>query len=228
MIVEDFVMLGRTVPEPSKKHGLVACSAGYSKEMRQIMRVYPLSPAMSVPRWSVCRLPLRRNSSDSRFESWRIKENEAPSIVSKVEKNTEFDFLTSISSDSIKILNDKRSSLGVIIPKISGYHFDGINPGEEFIADFFPEDKKIEMKPRLVFEDAHGKHSLQIRDWGGYEFLRKNPDKHHQLWSALKLDNNLYEHLLFVGNHNSHRNSWIIISIVSRKTTKQIDMLEGI
>lgn len=42
MHVEDFVVLGRTVPEESKKYGQRICMAGYSLENNQFLRIYPL------------------------------------------------------------------------------------------------------------------------------------------------------------------------------------------
>ncbi len=42
MTVEDFVVLGRTVPEDSQKYGKKVCMAGYSPSLSQLLRVYPL------------------------------------------------------------------------------------------------------------------------------------------------------------------------------------------
>ena len=42
MHVEDLIVLGRTVPEESRKYGQKVCMAGYSAENNQFLRVYPL------------------------------------------------------------------------------------------------------------------------------------------------------------------------------------------
>lgn len=114
MIIEDFVMLGRTVPEPSKTHGTSVCSAGYSREMRQFVRVYPLRVEDRIPRWSVVNLPVVRNKPDSRIESWKLKDCGHYSITGSVTKDEEFDFLKSLKSESIDQLNVDRRSLGII------------------------------------------------------------------------------------------------------------------
>lgn len=225
MIIDDFIMLGRTVPEASKKHGMVVCSAGYSRELRQFLRVYPLSPLARVPRWSQCRLSLRRNSEDSRQESWRLQEDQPVAVTGKAIKSDEFYALAKMASPSIAVLNAQRASLGIIQPTAIQGRFDGMQPQEERIPDLFGSDLGIKKRPRLLFADADGDHDIQLRDWGSYEFLRKQPEsKHYHIWSALNLDNDQYEHLLFVGNHNQHRNNWLVIGVISEKTKQQREL----
>lgn len=49
MMFEDFIMLGKTIPEPQKKTGRVfVCSAGYSDEFRHLIRIYPQESATLV------------------------------------------------------------------------------------------------------------------------------------------------------------------------------------
>lgn len=226
MIIEDFIMLGRTVPEASKKHGMVVCSAGYSREMRQFLRVYPLNTLARLPRWSRCRLSLRRNSEDSRQESWRLQEDQEAEITGKAIKSEEFQALAKMASPSIAVLNANRASLGIIKPTAIKGRFDGMQPQEERIPDLFGTDMGMKKRPRLLFKDADGDHDIQLRDWGSYEFLRKQPEtNHYKLWSALNLDNDHYEHLLFVGNHNQHRNNWLVIGVISEKTKQQSELL---
>lgn len=225
MIIEDFIMLGRTVPEASKKHGMVVCSAGYSRELRQFLRVYPLNPLERLPRWSQCRLSLRRNSEDSRQESWRLQEEQPVAVMGKAIKSDEFAALAKMASPSISFLNEQRASLGIIKPIAIRGRFDGMQPQEERIPDLFGADLGMKKRPRLLFRDADGDHDIQLRDWGSYEFLRKQPEsKHYQIWSALNLDNDQYEHLLFIGNHNQHRNNWLVIGVISEKTRAQCAM----
>ena len=225
MIIEDFIMLGRTVPEPSKKHGLVVCSAGYSKELRSFIRIYPLSMLAKITRWSKCRIPLRRNPNDSRIESWRIKEGTFPTIKGRAIKDEEFDVLKNMASNSIIELNERRMSLGIIAPCNINFRFGGMQPKEEYLLSLFPDEKREQKKPRLLFTDEDSTHDIQLRDWGCYEFLRKNSeDDHYKLWDALKLTDNNYSHLFFVGNHKQHRTSWLVISIVSLKTNRQVQL----
>jgi hypothetical protein len=228
MIIEDFVMLGRTVPEESKKHGLVVCSAGYSRELRQFMRVYPIMMIDRVPKWSRCKIGLKRNPDDSRVESWRLQQDHGIEVAGAAKKSDEFDFLSSLKSSSIAELNDRRASLGIIRVGNVSWRFDGMQPNEEYLMSLFPSESGSEekKKPRVLFSDDDGEHDLQIRDWGAHEFLRKNPGKHADLWGALKLTDKTYEHLLFVGNHNQHRSSWLVISIISEQTRPQLSLFD--
>lgn len=231
MIVEDFIMLGRTVPEESKKHGLVVCSAGYSRELRQFLRVYPITMLDRVPRWSRCQIALKRNPFDSRIESWRLKHDGEITIKGTAIKAEEYDALAKMATGSIAELNDKRASLGIIKPQGLEYRFDGMKKQEEYLLDLFPDAHREQPTPRLMFRDESGEHDLQLRDWGSHEFLRKNTDanERHKLWGALRLTDITSEHLLFVGNHNHHRNSWLVIGVISErvKLQRSFDLAEA-
>lgn len=218
-------MLGRTVPEDSKKYGKVVCSAGYSSELKQFMRIYPIQPFNAIPKWSMCCIALRRNNLDSRLESWRLKD-ESVKLSGKANKDDEFQILKKLSSPSIKVLNSEKASLGIIMPEKISFNFDGMKIGEEYLQSLFPNETNEIKKPRIQFNDIDGLHNLQLRDWGSYEFLRKNPDESYKLWDALKLTDSNYEHLLFVGNHAQHRNVWLVIGIISSKK-KQLNFLDA-
>lgn len=224
MILEDFVMLGRTAPEESKKHGLVVCSAGYSRELRQFVRIYPISMFDRIPRWSICRAKVRRNPGDSRDESWRIDDDHPIEIIGKADKNTEYDWLESVAACSIADMNQKRRSLAIIKPEGMQFRFDGLRHGAERQIQLIEGGKPDELRPRVKFRDAAGAHDLQLRDWGCRMFLEKHPDRDYQLWDALNLTKDNYEHLFFVGNMANHRNNWLIISVVSRKREAQIGL----
>jgi hypothetical protein len=218
MIIEDFVMLGRTVPEQSRRHGLVTCSAGYSREHGGFMRVYPLPMESVVKRWDVCRIKLERPKQDSRKESFRIADGSHIEVIGKAKKDDEFDYLHSIRSRSIAALNQDRESLAIIQPANMTCRFDKMKIGEEYqmALPLHSGESAETPKPRIQFDDDDGHHDLQLRDWGSTILLNRGYDKHH-LWNALRLNDPGYDHLLFCGNHNTHRNNWLVISVVSRK-----------
>lgn len=235
MIVEDFVMLGRTVPEESKKHGLTVCSAGYSKEIGGLLRVYPLPMQNGIRKWSRCKVPLRRNATDNRRESWRINSMsddvrsaaEMVQIIDSVKKDAQFDFLKSLAVDSIAKLNEQRASLAIVSPDhIIGYFepVKGVDPYYQETLFDRVGDGKIDVSPRLRFWLSDGEHKLQLREWGCWELLRKDRDKAHEMWDRLKISDPAYEHLLFIGNMNQYRNNWLIISTVSRRRQIQDDL----
>ena len=217
-------MLGRTMPEMSKKHGRVVCSAGYSKELGGFVRLYPISEYWKIPRWSVLRVPVERPNCDNRKESWRIRGDVMPEIVGKVQKDEQFGYLRSIQASSIDSLNDSRMSLGIIEPRRLAWRFDKLKPNEEYQMELLPkEETQQQHKPRLMFDDADGPHDLQLRDWGCQCLLNKGYER-HQLWEALKLTDSTYDHLLFVGNHNHHRMSWLVISLISKKSNRNYEL----
>ena len=230
MILDDFIMLGRTKPTKSKKYGLTVCSAGYSKELRQFVRIYPLPQNSRLKRWSVCRGPVMRSKHDSRIESWRLSNEMTSSergvdVIDVADRVIEFDYLES-KATSIAELNENRLSLGIVRPDSFEPHYMDMKPTRERqinldLGEALVDDR---YRPKVQFS-CDGDHDLQILDWGCHEFIRNriNTGRNNaeDLWSALNLNNDGYEHLFFVGNQNSHRSSWLIISVISRKATTQ-------
>jgi hypothetical protein len=51
VILDDFVMLGTTVPEPNSSGRVFVCSAGVSDEDRRLIRIYPLARRGAPKRW---------------------------------------------------------------------------------------------------------------------------------------------------------------------------------
>lgn len=233
MIVDDFVMLGKTVPELRKKSGRVfVCSAGYSHAMRGPIRVYPLARGKSPPRWSRCRVSLERNPEDSREESWRLSGDRSPAnhskinacfeIVGEVRKQERALFIQSLLSSSIQEANTKRKSLCIIepegIPSLS-FEENEDSPDHPQISMFEDEGavpdgaRRFRFQPRLEFKDAGGWHRLQVRDWGGYEWMRQQgDDRRFQLAENWRLDQ---RPCLLIGNMNQHRNVWLIVSVLT-------------
>ncbi len=91
-------------------------------------------------------------------------------------------------------------------------------------------DRKNDITPRLYFSVNGVPHKMRLDEWGCHEFIRKNRSKlgavdmGRQLTKNLKLDDSNYEHLFFIGNLNAHRRAWIVISVISRKISKQVDL----
>lgn len=233
MIVEDFIMLGKTVPEAQKKTGRTfVCSAGYSHEMRRLVRIYPLAKGKSPPRWSVCRVRLQRNPQDSREESWQLAADRSPGnhehinkcfeIIRQVERQEQASLIQPLCCPSIDEANGKRKSLCIIEPRfIPALSFeDNPDSPDHPQLSLFDEEgnqqpdgaKRFTYQPYLEFVDQAGRHRLQLRDWGGYEFMRKHGDqRRRELADAWHLGN---RPCLLVGNMNQHRNVWLIISVL--------------
>jgi hypothetical protein len=131
-------------------------------------------------------------------------------------------------SPSLAYLNAARLSLGVIKPLELTYRFHNpasvdVSQGFLFgdIVDIFgPEAARF--TPYLRFRDEDGWHELQLREWGCYEWMRKEPDKVEQLWDNLALTSSDHEHLLLVGNMCYHRNVWLIINTFRSRMQREL------
>lgn len=234
MILEDFVMLGTTVPEPRSDGRVFVCSAGVSPELRKLVRIYPLAKWNIPHRWDIHRVPVERNPKDSRWESWKIK---APRDVEHhsgvnlhfeklgtVTKGKRQEMLSKYVVSGVGEANEKRLSLAIIHPKRAEVYFK-YNPDSPDSPELglFEDDqqkrselgaKRFLWMPRLKFEDETGGHDWQIRDWGSYELMRKRGydyAKEH-LAKALHLSESSS---LLVGNMNNHRTTWLIISVLN-------------
>lgn len=230
MIIEDFTMLGTTVPEPTKRDGRVfVCSAGISRELG-LIRIYPLARRNIPRRWNTYRVPLERNPKDSRPESWKIRGdrsdgahehiNSAFEEVGKFTRAERKSVLSRYVVESIKEANERKLSLAILQPKIGDLDFEH-NPESPDSPELklFDVDrpqpvgaKRFPYIPRLHFKDESGPHHLMIRDWGCFEWMRKHPDRYKELPQCLNLND---DSSLLVGNFNQHRTSWLIISVLS-------------
>jgi hypothetical protein len=68
--------------------------------------------------------------------------------------------------------------------------------------------------PRISFRDDDGRNNLMLRDWGAFEFQRKNTERYFldNLEGALHLTD---QSSLLVGNMNNQRNAWLVISVLN-------------
>lgn len=247
MIVEDFIMLGKTVPEEQRSDRRVfVCSAGYSRELRQFIRIYPLARASAPSRWYSCKVPLERNPKDSRPESWKIRGdrsaeqhcniNKTFEVQHKLKDTDQRDLFSRMESvcRSIDEANERRLSLFVLRPQgnVTLEFVENRDSPDHPQMWLFEKEPNIEpqgakrfaFQPYLRFNDAGGQHRLQLRDWGCYEFMRNSgDDRRYELRQALKLD---ACPPLLLGNMNGHRNTWLIISVFPSLVQLQAPLFE--
>lgn len=235
MILDDFVMLGTTVPEPSSDGRVFVCSAGVSAERRSLVRIYPLARRNIPHRWHRYRVSVEVNPKDSRPESYKVTGDRAPGVhetindqfspIGKVPDREWAALLRPYVIGSIAEANRKRMSLAIIHPESLELRFEHnpSSPESPQLTLFDMDDaapapkagaKRFPFIPRLRFRDELGWHDLMLRDWGCYEFMRKHPQAYYQqnLAGALHLKPSS---TLLVGNLNHHRNSWLAISLVN-------------
>ena len=238
MIVEDFVVLGRTVPEESKKYGHRVCMAGYSPELRKLLRVYPLPVQNPLKQRQIHTFALERNHNDSRWESWKLSSRIPLRESTKAATTTTVqDFLQPLEADSIDQLNSDRQSLGVLrVSDLRGVFQERKGVKDELQLELFKSTdvafgaNAISVAPYLVFDDAGKGRSLQLREWGCYEYLRRFPGNRPGLWRNLQLHKDR-DYLLLVGNMCNRRNIWLVINVfpIARKsqTTPMFEAMEA-
>lgn len=229
--IDDFVMLGKTVPEPQSDGRIFVCSAGVSPQMKQLMRIYPLGKRGAPTRWSVNEVRLERNRTDSRPESWKRynpsrgaeDDTNEEMITTRPEypRSSRASLLAPYTVGSIREANARKLSLAVIHPERLELDFDHNpdSPDSPQLALFDsgkPEPqgaKRFAYIPRLHFRDEDRENHLMLRDWGCFEFMRKQGDRRRtELPDALRLS---ASSSLLVGNFNRHRTSWLVISVLN-------------
>jgi hypothetical protein len=254
MCLDDFVMLGTTVPEPKSDGREFVCSAGYSATLRSLVRIYPLARRGAPARWSVSTVKLERNPQDSRIESFKLAGDRSPDAHRNINslfwttesapKASRAELLRKCAVGSIAEANDRsnRLSLAIIHARNMELEFEHnpSSPDSPQLALFPLEGeqpqgaRRFPFIPRLHFDDDQGHHRLMLRDWGTYELMRKNnnlaliteAERRRYVGNALYLDPTCS---LLVGNLNNQRNAWLVISVLRglRAAPSLLDELVG-
>lgn len=244
MILDDFVMLGKTVPEANGDGRHFVCTAGYSLELKQPIRIYPMARRQCPARWSVSRIPVERNPKDTRRESWKIRGDRRPgahdlingvieSVLGKLSPAVQRDIVKDMRASSLKAANDRRGSLCVVFPDdipcidLERGERAEMAPTPDMFGDVpdQPVAARFRWHPRLRFGDGAGKHDLMLRDWGCYELMRKHGDEMAgSLGEALNLSS---APPLLCGNLNRFRNSWLVISVFSGAIHARPDVFDA-
>lgn len=237
LTIDDFVMLGTTVPEPNSDGRVFVCSAGVSPQLKSLVRIYPLARFGAPRRWTVNEVRLERNPKDSRRESWKLAGDRSTPAHRHINDTFTAKGSTSLSAraellrpyvvGSIAEANERRLSLAVLDADALELEFEH-NPTSPnspeltlFDVGVRPEQgaRRFPFIPRLRFRDAAGPHRLMLRDWGTYELMRKHRDlvglsdveRRRYVGDALHLDPSCS---LLVGNLNNQRTAWLVISVL--------------
>jgi hypothetical protein len=253
MQISDFVVLGRTVPEDSKKYGQRVCMAGYSPMCNQFLRVYPLmvpvGPHVGTNPFKARHsyiLDLQRNPSDSRQESWRVVDElhptaTPPDSAKEVKKSTILDWLDTRKVPSIESLNTCKLSLGVLfVPatKWSGEIVErDVDTPPEFHRSLFddledqasaePNVAKVRSAPYIRFQDDVSEHFLQIREWGAFQLFAKHDYPPEALWTAAgyRTGKDMW---FVIGNMMNHRRNWMIIKTFEADGSKSPGLFDAV
>lgn len=227
MIISDFLCLGRTVPVKSKKYGHKICMAGWSSEMRSLVRIYPLPVVNNIRVNGTYQIEVERNPKDSREESWRLVDGGFLEKVSVGDSTKTKKVVSGIKHSTINQLNTDRKSLGIVSSgdctgEFSTRHNQMLD--QKSLFDFDEQkfgDEAVSLIPYIMFDDKGTTRRIQIREIGCYEWLRKNTSSPYSLWDNLRIGPG-YETALLVGNMSSIRTSWLIIKSWSWKKTRAL------
>ena len=238
MVLDDFVMLGTTVPEPCHDGRVFVCSAGASAERRSLVRIYPLARAGVPHRWGRYRVPVEASPDDPREESYKVRGDRSPGAHEAI--NRAFVPLGRLAPPergaalgryflgSIAEANERRRSLALLQPVKPEslelyFEHNPASPDSPQLRLFDPPGgyaragaKRFPFLPRLRFWDQAGRHDLQLRDWGCYELMRKHAADpayfQAHLAQALRLGP---QSCLLVGNMSHQRTAWLVISVLN-------------
>ena len=229
--MNDYLCLGTTIPEESKKYGVRVCTAGVSLQERKLMRVYPMFVDKHFKRWEyAANIKLMLNPKDNRLESFKMNREEQKFEdihVSKYKASLRKKLIQELYNDqeqrTIMDLNKARKSLAIVrLFNPQGY-FVGHSKKERFPEQLslleeptnspLVTKKGFDFLPRIAFKDEEGKpHDLWMNSWDAYMHQRMLAPKYGigNLWEALHLKEGSFA---LIGNMNSLRNTWLIISI---------------
>ncbi len=247
MRIDDFIVLGRTVPEDSKKYGQSVCMAGYSEELRQLMRIYPLSICSATKARSIISAELERNNKDSRYESWALKDRRNDTILEEsikrvsdpINKKRIRPILDSLLSSNIDELNTKRHSLGILKPsrfEIFMKTRDKIkDPNQLNLFDNYRDAVRgiktannYFYAPYVKIDAEKGQSCLQLREWGVYELIRKYEKEGKTITSEIIKNalhiNDAKDVYMVVGNMAHARSIWLIIKTYVYDNQNQVSM----
>lgn len=237
MRLDDAIVLGRTVPEASQHYGTRVCMVAYSEELGRLLRVYPLLIDTPLRSRYQATLELMRNSDDNRQESYKLRD--AVTSIYGVSSQPQWttgqvcDLADTMHCASIAELNRQRRSLGFIalrgtpVLTFKGREESPQGPQlalfEEFVQDLrttnFWAGKDYPAVPYVTFQDGEGSHTLQLREWGTFEYLRKHQFQGAGLDKALHLRSPGEQWYALVGNMAHRRNVWLVIQLVHRPPT---------
>lgn len=228
MIINDLVMLGKSVPEPTNERlEHYVCSAGVSAE-HGLIRLYPLGLQGTPRRWSVIRVPVERKPGDSRPETWTPIG--APLVVGALCSDDRLGAIDRFTVSGVVEANERRLSLAIVRPHDARFYLDGKDhPEEPTYRLYGSNDEVLKARerfahtPRVEFMTEDGRsHKLQVRDWGVWELMRKYharladmsfPRREEYVGGALH--GLTPDTRLFIGNFANHRTSWMIISVIN-------------
>lgn len=231
LIIDDMVILGRAVPEQIKNGRVTVCTAGYSKKLG-FVRIFPTKTIMPLKRWNIVKVPVERDLRDSRLESWKIQGSkrewdrlsEKIQVIGKLHPRYRLNLVANLVDNCVKDLNEVKRSLGMVKPNIEKCYFcpeENFDPTLQetlFGTPLASTKKQYREYPKIEYRCSHCKtkthHDQTVLEWGFYEWMRKNPENHEQVWENALINSPKHDCFFLVGNMRDRRTAFLIISIL--------------
>lgn len=231
LVLDDFVVLGRAVPECIKNGRVTVCTAGYSKTLG-FVRVFPTTTRMPLNTWNIVKVPVERDPRDTRKESWKIQGSknewtrlgEKAQVTGQVHPKDRLNLIANLVDDCVNDINESRRSLGIVKPTIEECYFcseEDFDPTlqETLFGAPLPTTKKQYREfPKIKYRCSNCRakkhHDQTVLEWGFYEWMRKHPDKPEQVWENAQIFSPKHECFFLVGNMRDRRTAFLIISVL--------------
>lgn len=232
MILEELILIGRTVPEPSKKYGVTVCGICYSPEIRRFIRIYPLLIGeFKIKRRGIFNAKLEVPKHDPRYASYKL--------VTYTDTGNEASLrrLKSIFTkniDSINALNLKKESIGVIQPcdfdikiKRQKKVFDNrqLKLFDEIIHKDFLTGRDYPLVPCVQIQGQE-QNIIPFRDWQIFELIRKN-DYKDQLKSKILSLFQGKETFFIIGNLLQFQRRWLVVTYFTYRFDRQLSLFQS-
>lgn len=229
---DDIIVIGNAEPDELRDGRKTVCTVGYHPD-HGLMRIYPVPPEAPMKRWNVIKIPLERNTSDSREESWKMQGSKEKQLADKIilqrqlPRNEQIKLLDELvkkySYDCVEDIYADNKSLGFIKPHECNARFVKRSEQEVTVQkNLFSEEPFLtihnyDVQPRMKYRCPNCKsknpHDQQILEWGVYEGIRKNPHIKEKILDGLRINDSGYDKTLLVGNMFLHRSKFMVISV---------------
>jgi len=237
---EKILILGRAVPEESKKYFQTVCVGGIT-DQGQLRRLYPVvykpfEPSGGIPfhkrDWIEVRVMPPDDRRDTRPESRKL-DFESVKVLNQEDYERIREIIHAHLSKSVKKIQESGASVGFVKPRIISFDCEIQNTDEWDRSQVDLEGKpvgKINLgqvsKYQFFCEDPKGccnnrPHNMEIHDWEANELYRHiiQRDKKHSV-IKVKMRQKLYDWMkakrdvyFMMGTHHRWK-VWMIVSLL--------------
>lgn len=214
--MRDLVLIGRTAPVISKKHGKIVCGIAYSPSIQGLIRIYPLPINMGLSRRGIFDALLEKTTKDSRDESYKLLKH------SKQKGDIPLKKMKRLMDDLVYPLqetNNEKKSITVLRTNGLETILTEQEIGEPDTGGFMvvPNYPKI---PRIVLKTGYRQFRFQWREWGIFELMRRKIQEGNEKEITEEYISRRYQdkvNYLVLGNLVSQRTTWVVCEIYSFK-----------